>query len=246
MKGFVLRILLANSDQDFIENFKYSFKSEEYQITSTNNIADTIYTLKEKNFDLAIIDMNYKDGTGLDLKRKMNEIVNIPTIVVSDKHEPNEVVLALEYGCDDYITRPFYLLELKARIRSVLRRSLPNRQEPKKQEKNQNSLVKGRFEFNMVGRKVRVDTIDIELTGKEFDLLYVLVTNKKTIFSRKDLAEKLWNGLNDSNIRTVDVHIRRLREKLSRTNTDKYIQTSWGEGYFFDDDHYKTRIDYDK
>ena len=98
----------------------------------------------------------------------------------------------------------------------------------------------------MVGRKVRVDTIDIELTGKEFDLLYVLVTNKKTIFSRKDLAEKLWNGLNDSNIRTVDVHIRRLREKLSKTNTDKYIQTSWGEGYFFDDDHYKTRIDYDK
>lgn len=241
-----MRILLANSDQNFIENFKYSFKTEEYQITSTNTIAETMDALKEKDFDLAIIDMNYKDGTGLDLKRKMNEVMNIPTIVVSDRHEPNEVVLALEYGCDDYITRPFYLLELKARIRSVLRRSLPNRQEPKKPEKTQNALVKGRFEFNMLGRRVRVDTIDIELTGKEFDLLYVLVTNKKRVFSRKDLAEKLWNGLSESNIRTVDVHIRRLREKLSKTNADKYIQTSWGEGYFFDDDHYKARIDYDR
>lgn len=241
-----MRILLANSNQDFIENFKYSFKTEEYQITSTNTIADTIDALKEKDFDLAIIDMKYKDGTGLDLKRKMNEVINIPTIVVSDRHEPNEVVLALEYGCDDYITRPFYLLELKARIRSVLRRSLPNRQETRKTEKTQNALVTGRFEFNMVGRKVRVDTIDIELTGKEFDLLYVLVTNKRIVFSRKDLAEKLWSGRRESNIRTVDVHIRRLREKLAKTNADKYIQTSWGEGYFFDDDHYKSRRDYDR
>ncbi len=241
-----MRILLVNSDQDFIENFKYSFKTEEYQITSTNTIGETMDALKDRDFDLAIIDMKYKDGTGLDLKRKMNEVMNIPTIVVSDRHEPNEVVLALEYGCDDYITRPFYLLELKARIRSVLRRSLPNRQEPRKTEKTQNAMVKGRFEFNIVGRKVRVDTIDIELTGKEFDLLYVLVTNKKKIFSRKDLAEKLWNGLSESNIRTVDVHIRRLREKLAKTNADKYIQTSWGEGYFFDDDHYKSRRDYDR
>lgn len=240
-----MKVLLANSNQDFIDNFKYSFKTEDYQITSTKTIYDTIQALKNKDFDLAIIDMIYKDGTGLDLKRKMNEIVNIPTIVVSDRKEPNEIVLALEYGCDDYITRPFYLLELKARIRSVLRRSLPNRKETI-EENIQNTLVSGRFEFNMVGRKIRVDTIDIELTGKEFDLLYVLVTNKKKIFSRKDLAQKLWPGLGESNIRTVDVHIRRLREKLQKTNADKYIQTSWGEGYFFDDDIFSLRGDYDR
>lgn len=232
-----MKILLANPDQDFIDNFRYSFKSEDYEISATKNIKDTIDLLKKKDFDMAIIDMKYKDGTGLDLKRKMNEIVNIPTIVISESKEPNEVVLALEYGCDDYISRPFYLLELKARIRSVLRRSLPNRQSSNVRPSNISSTItRGRFQFNMLGRKVRVDTKYIELTGKEFDLLYILVTNKRKVFTRSDLAEELWKDIGESNLRTVDVHIRRLREKLSNTHTDKYIQTSWGKGYFFDDE----------
>lgn len=228
-----MKILLVNGNQEFIKNFKYSFKTEEYDIVATQNISETIEVLKDNKFDLAIIDMYYKDGTGLDLKRKMNDIVDLPTIVVSDKKEPNEVVLALEYGCDDYIASPFYLLELKARIRSVLRRTLNKESKSKNSE---NAFVKGNFEFNMLGRKVKVDEQNLELTGKEFDLLYLLVTNKKQIFSRKDLAKKLWKNLNDSSIRTVDVHIRRLRDKLSRLNSDKYIKTRWGEGYYFDDE----------
>lgn len=232
-----MKILLANPDQDFIDNFNYSFKTEDYNITSAKTIAETTDLLKEKEFDLAIIDMKYKDGTGLDLKRKMNEIVNIPTIVVSKSKEPNEIVLALEYGCDDYVVNPFYLLELKARIRAVLRRSLSSQQMVNDDLANQSStIIRGRFEFNMLGRKVHIDATDVELTGKEFDLLYVLVTNKKKVYSRQELADELWKGIGDSNIRTVDVHIRRLREKLAPTQVDKYIQTSWGQGYFFDDE----------
>lgn len=236
-RGIDLKILLVNSDQDFIDNFKYSFKTEDYTITSTKTIKEAIDAFSKYHYDLAIIDMKYKDGTGLDLKRQMNEVRNIPTIVVSETKEANEVVLALEYGCDDYIVRPFYLLELKARIRSVLRRSIPNKPTNENSNNKQLNTVKtGDFEFNMLGRKVRINTTDIELTGKEFDLLFILATNKDKIFTRHELAQELWEGVGESNIRTVDVHIRRLREKLTPSDTYKYIKTAWGEGYYFNDD----------
>lgn len=233
-----MKLLLVNSEQEFIDNFIYSFKSEEYEISSAKNIKDAIDLVSRYSYDLMIIDMKYRDGTGLDLKRKMNEISKIPTIVVSCNKEPNNVVLALEYGCDDYIQRPFYLLELKARIRAVIRRAKDNvtTSEQNIVNENSNKLTKEKFEFDVLARKVKVDNIEMDLTGKEFNLLYILVSNKNKVFSRRDLANELWKGIDESNIRTVDVHIRRLREKLKATNTDKYIQTSWGEGYFYDDE----------
>ena len=232
-----MKLLLVYSDQEFIDNFNYSFKSEEYRIFAAHTIKEALLLLKKNEYDLVIMDMLFKDGTGLDLKRKMNEIIDIPTIVVSENKEPNEIVLALEYGCDDYIIRPFYLLELKARIRSVIRRSRVNKDETIKVVKEaDNSMSKDKFEFNILGRKVTVDEIELDLTGKEFDLLFILVSNKGKVFSRKELAASLWKDIEDSNIRTVDVHIRRLREKLESTSTDKYIQTRWGEGYFYSDE----------
>ncbi|MFM1538321.1 response regulator transcription factor [Helcococcus bovis] len=232
-----MKLLLVYSDQEFIDNFNYSFKSEEYSIFSAHTIKEALLLLQKNEYDLVIMDMLFKDGTGLDLKRKMNEIIDIPTIVVSENKEPNEIVLALEYGCDDYIIRPFYLLELKARIRSVIRRSRVNKDETIKVVKEaDNSMSKDKFEFNILGRKVTVDEIELDLTGKEFDLLFILVSNKGKVFSRKELAASLWKDIEDSNIRTVDVHIRRLREKLESTSTDKYIQTRWGEGYFYSDE----------
>ncbi|NLW52147.1 MAG: response regulator transcription factor [Tissierellia bacterium] len=228
------KLLIVNKDREFIDNFIYSFKSEDYEITAANTIKEAMDLLKANSFELAIIDMQYKDGTGLDLKRKMNDMRDIPTLVVSESNEPNDKVLALEYGCDDYIVRPFYLLELKARIRAVLRRT--NRAEIKVEPiERADSLIKGLFEFNILGRKVKVDSVELDLTGKEFDLLYILVSNKNKVFTRRNLADELWKGIDESNIRTVDVHIRRLREKLEPTKANKFIQTSWGEGYYFDD-----------
>lgn len=227
-------LLLVNQDQEFIDNFIYSFKTEDYAIDYRKNIKEAIEAFRAKEYDLVIIDMQYKDGTGLDLKRKLNEIRSTATIVVSESNEPNDKVLALEYGCDDYIVRPFYLLELKARMRAVLRRTSHEEKayEPAPQ---QDALNKGFFEFNILGRKVKVDEHELDLTGKEFDLLYILVSNKKRIFSRRDLADQLWKDIDQSNIRTIDVHIRRLREKLEPTRASEFIQTSWGQGYYFDD-----------
>lgn len=228
------KLLIVNQDQEFVDNFIYSFKREDYEITSAKTIREAMDCIANHEYDLAIIDMIYKDGTGLDLKRKMNDIKDIPTIVVSDSNEPNDKVLALEYGCDDYIVKPFYLLELKARIRAVIRRSTKTNTAVETVEK-EDSLSKGLFQFNILGRKVFIDDSELDLTGKEFDLLYILVSNKNKVFTRRALADELWKDIDDSNIRTVDVHIRRLREKLEPTRAAKFIQTSWGEGYFFDD-----------
>lgn len=228
------KLLLVNQDKEFVDNFIYSFKTEDYEITNASNLKEAIEYFRNNIYDLVIIDMIYKDGTGLDLKRKMNEIKDTPTIVVSKSNEPNEKVLALEYGCDDFIVIPFYLLELKARIRAVLRRSARTEVVVNNVERD-DSLTKGLFEFNILGRKVRVDSTELDLTGKEFDLLYILVSNKTKVFTRRDLADELWKGIDESNIRTVDVHIRRLREKLESTKASKFIKTSWGEGYYFDD-----------
>lgn len=228
------KLLLVNQDKEFVDNFIYSFKTEDYEITNASNLKEAIEYFRNNIYDLVIIDMIYKDGTGLDLKRKMNEIKDTPTIVVSKSNEPNEKVLALEYGCDDFIVIPFYLLELKARIRAVLRRSARTEVVVNNVERD-DSLTKGLFEFNILGRKVRVDSTELDLTGKEFDLLYILVSNKTKVFTRRDLADELWKGIDESNIRTVDVHIRRLRGKLESTKASKFIKTSWGEGYYFDD-----------
>lgn len=235
------KLLIVNQDQDFVDNFIYSFKTEDYEITAAKNIKEAMDNISSHAFDLVIIDMNYKDGTGLDLKRRMNEVYDIPTIVVSDSNEPNDKVLALEYGCDDYIVKPFYLLELKARMRAVLRRTSKNNAAAETVEKD-DSLSKGFFQFNILGRKVSIENVELDLTGKEFDLLYILVSNKNKVFTRRALADELWKDIDDSNIRTVDVHIRRLREKLEPTRASKFIQTSWGEGYYFDDSIEDKRI----
>lgn len=229
------KLLLVNSDEDFVENFIYSFKSEDYTITAANGVKEGIDKFANNDYDLVILDMVYRDGTGLDLKKMMNEIKDIPTIMVSSIDEIREKILALEYGCDDYIVVPFDLLELKARMRAVLRRSKTSVEAPVVKDANTNSFTKDLFEFNILGRKVTINGTELDLTGKEFDLLYILVSNKSKVFTRQDLADELWQGIDESNIRTVDVHIRRLREKLESTETDRYIQTRWGEGYYYDD-----------
>lgn len=231
-----LNIILINQDQTYINELVYSFEVEHYKITCINNIKDAIENIKKNDYDLALIDMVYPDGTGLDLKKKMNEIKNIPTIVVTKVSEDIQKVLALEYGVDDYIVRPFNILELKARIRAVLRRVVEFKNKEELDKKKKQVIEAGDFEFNIVGRKVKLKGVDIDLTGKEFDFLYLLATHPGQVFSRAKLAEEVWGEDYDGHLRTVDVHIRRLREKISKEAPEShYIQTKWSEGYYFGD-----------
>ncbi|WP_425538282.1 response regulator transcription factor [Microaceticoccus formicicus] len=232
-----LNIILVNPDEVYTEELIYSFETENYQITKAVTVKEAIEKIKKHDYDLALIDMIFSDGTGLDLKKQMNEIKNIPTIVVTKVSEDIQKVLALEYGADDYIVRPFNILELKARIRSVLRRVGESKKREEEAKLKAQVIESGDFEFNIVGRKVRLRGEDIDLTGKEFDLLFILALNPGQIFSREQLAEKIWGEDYEGHLRTVDVHIRRLREKIeNEEDVEQYIQTKWGEGYYFGDE----------
>lgn len=226
-----LDILLVYEDDSYAEELMYSFEVESYHIMRVKTISSALEKLKEKDYNLAIIDMEYSDGTGLDLKKEMNEIKDVPTIVVTKVSDDIQKVLALEYGADDYIVRPFNILELKARIRAVLRRISTNVEE-ENQDPN-NIVIADDFEFNFLGRKVKRKGEEIELTGKEFDFLYFLTTHPGQVFTREELANEIWDENYEGHLRTVDVHIRRLREKIDVNEKDSYIQTKWGEGYYF-------------
>lgn len=224
-----LRILLVFPSSVYKDEIILNFSSDEnYEVSECSNIQDALEKLKKSYFDFLLCDMNFSDGTGLDFKKEISKLYSIPTIFVSDESDDMKKILALEYGADDYVVYPFNMLELKARIRAVLRRTTSKLNEDKS---DSNILEIGGFQFNLITRRVTRNGENIELTGREFELLYALVVNKDKVLSRKELATKLWDDAS-AHIRTVDVHIKRLREKI-KDNESLIIRTKWGEGYYF-------------
>lgn len=208
-----LKILLAFPESSYREEIVYNFSSDvNYEINNCSTIEDALKFIQKEEYDIVLMDMIFKDGTGLDLKKKMNDIIDIPTIFVTEVNDDIQKVLALEYGADDYIVYPFNILELKARIRAVLRRVAKN--EDKNSVDKDNEIVINNFKFSIVGRMVTLDDEEIDLTGKEFDILYILVSNPGKVTSREDIAKEIWGENYEGHLRTVDVHIKRLRENL--------------------------------
>ena len=226
-----LKILLAFPESSYREEIVYNFSSDvNYEINNCSTIEDALKFIQKEEYDIVLMDMIFKDGTGLDLKKKMNDIIDIPTIFVTEVNDDIQKVLALEYGADDYIVYPFNILELKARIRAVLRRVAKN--EDKNSVDKDNEIVINNFKFSIVGRIVTLDDEEIDLTGKEFDILYILVSNPGKVTSREDIAKEIWGENYEGHLRTVDVHIKRLREKIDDKEST-LIRTKWGEGYYF-------------
>ncbi len=226
-----LKILLAFPESSYREEIVYNFSSDvNYEINNCSTIEDALKFIQKEEYDIVLMDMIFKDGTGLDLKKKMNDIIDIPTIFVTEVNDDIQKVLALEYGADDYIVYPFNILELKARIRAVLRRVAKN--EDKNSVDKDNEIVINNFKFSIVGRMVTLDDEEIDLTGKEFDILYILVSNPGKVTSREDIAKEIWGENYEGHLRTVDVHIKRLREKIDDKEST-LIRTKWGEGYYF-------------
>ena len=226
-----LKILLAFPESSYREEIVYNFSSDvNYEINNCSTIEDALKFIQKEEYDIVLMDMIFKDGTGLDLKKKMNDIIDIPTIFVTEVNDDIQKVLAFEYGADDYIVYPFNILELKARIRAVLRRVAKN--EDKNSVDKDNEIVINNFKFSIVGRMVTLDDEEIDLTGKEFDILYILVSNPGKVTSREDIAKEIWGENYEGHLRTVDVHIKRLREKIDDKEST-LIRTKWGEGYYF-------------
>lgn len=222
-------IIVMNMDLAFINGLKYSLEQDDFKVDIATSINEGMKKLKINKYDLVILDILLPDGNGLNLLKTIREYSQVPIIVLTDKKEELTEILALEYGADDYINKPTNFMVLKAKIKAILRRINANSIEL------DSSIVKiDDFVINTVGRKININDRNIVLTGKEFDLFYLLISNPGRVFTRKELLEAIWGYDYFGDLRTVDVHIRRLREKIEKDSSNvEYIHTKWGEGYYF-------------
>lgn len=222
-------VIVINKDTSLIKGLKYSLEQENFTVDTALCIKDATDMLKKKEFDLIIMDILLPDGNGLLLLKTIREYSQVPIIVLTDKKEELTEILALEYGADDYITNPVNLMVLKAKLKAILRRVNMNNLEM------DNHTVKiDNFLINTVGRRISINGRSVILTGKEFDLFYLLITNPGKVFTREEILKTVWGYDYYGDLRTVDVHIRRLREKIEDDSSNvKYIHTKWGEGYYF-------------
>lgn len=223
------KIIIINRDRAFVKGLKYNLEQESYDVEVAYSIKEAREKIKKEGYGLVILDLLLPDGNGLSLCKTIRKHSQVPIVIVTEKKEDVSKILALEYGADDYITKPFNILELKARIKAILRRV--NMKTPL----IDNQTIKiDDFIINTLGRKLTIKDESINLTGKEFDLFYILASNPGKVFTREELLETVWGYEYFGDLRTVDVHIRRLREKIEKnTNNTEYIHTKWGVGYYF-------------
>ncbi|MCF6465349.1 response regulator transcription factor [Clostridium sp. Cult2] len=223
------RIIVINRDKLFVKGLKYSLEQDNYVVESAFSIKEAMQKIKKRDYGLVILDLILPDGNGLTFCQTIRDNSQVPIIILTEKKEDINKILALEYGADDYITKPFNILVLKAKIKAILRRvNMKNYQ-------IDNQTIKiDDITINTLGRKLIIGDESISLTGKEFDLFYLLVSNPGKVFTREELLETIWGYEYFGDLRTVDVHIRRLREKIEKDCSNvEYIHTKWGVGYYF-------------
>lgn len=225
------KILLIDSDETFVQGLKYSLEQDEYLIDTAYSAEEAQKLLKPNEYNLIIMEIDLPDKSGLNLCQDIRRDSNVGIIISTNNKEEIKKILALEYGADDFLVKPYNILELKARMKSLFRRVQGASGDSK------NSILEfNHFTINTIGRKLFKDGVEISLTGKEFDLLYILASNKEVVFSRKDLLEKVWGYQFYGDERTVDVHVRRLRNKIEESSKrPKFLKTKWGVGYYFVD-----------
>lgn len=225
------KILLIDSDETFVQGLKYSLEQDEYLIDTAHDAQEALKLYKANEYNLIIMEIDLPDQSGLNLCQDIRRDSNVGIIISTNNQEEIKKILALEYGADDFLVKPYNILELKARMKSLFRRLQGSIDDTKN-----NILEFNHFTINTIGRKLFKDGVEISLTGKEFDLLYILASNKEVVFSRKDLLEKVWGYQFFGDERTVDVHIRRLRNKIEESSKrPKFLKTKWGVGYYFVD-----------
>ena len=210
------RILLVDDEPLILKGLKYTLEQEGYETDSAMDGEEALAKFETGAFAVC---------------QRIRERSDIPIIMLTAKGEDMDKILGLEYGADDYMTKPFNILEVKARIKTILRRVAGS-----VQQQEHRVIRVHDMEVNLIKRSVTLGGKDIKLTAKEFDLLQMFVTNRGTVFSREQMLETVWKYDYAGDARTVDVHIRRLREKIERdTSKPEFIFTKWGVGYYFTD-----------
>lgn len=224
------KILIVEDEKPIAELLEYGLTKQGFETESCRLLSDARKIVKHDRPDLVLLDLSLPDGDGLDFCRKIAPRMNMPIIILTARASQSDKLLGLEYGADDYITKPFNILEVKARIKAIFRRM-----EPKKgTTENTGILESGDMKLDRDGRRAYIQGREIGLTAKEFEVLELLMLNPDKVYSRENLLKLVWGTDYPGDVRTVDVHIRRLREKIeSNPSEPRYVHTKWGVGYYF-------------
>ena len=224
-----MKILVVDDERLLVKGIKFNLENEGYQVECAYDGAAAVDLAREGQFDLIILDLMMPEIDGLEACMRIREFSNVPIIMLTARSEDTDKIIGFECGADDYITKPFNLLELKARIRAMLRRASGGAQ-----GRGGSRITVGELTLDTEQRVAIRDGRSVELTAKEYDLIELLMKNPRRVYSRENLMNVVWGYAYTGDYRTVDVHIRRLREKLERTPAEpEYILTKWGVGYYF-------------
>ena len=223
-----MKILVVDDERTLVKGIKFNLENEGYEVECAYDGAAAVEIAREGKLDLVILDLMMPEVDGLEACMRIREFSNVPVIMLTAKSEDADKLMGFECGADDYLTKPFNILELKARVRALLRRAAGV------QRSRGSILTAGGITLNTEERSAARGETPVDLTAKEYDLIELLMRNPRRVYSRENLMNVVWGYSYTGDYRTVDVHIRRLREKLERQPAEpEYIMTKWGVGYYF-------------
>lgn len=224
------KVLVVDDEKLIVKGIKFSLEQDDMEVSCAYDGEEALNMALSNTYDMILLDVMLPKMDGFSVLQKVREVSKVPIIMLTAKSEDIDKILGLEYGADDYITKPFNILEVKARIKAIMRRISPL----KKEDDNKSIISSGDISLNLENRRFYIKDNEINLTSKEFDMIYLFVTNPLKVFSRDALLNEVWGSDYPGDARTVDVHIRRLREKIEpNPGEPRYIHTKWGMGYYY-------------
>lgn len=226
------KVLVVDDEKLIVKGLRFSLEQDDMEVDCAYDGEEALEMARSKKYDIILLDIMLPKLTGLEVCQQIREFSDVPVIMLTAKGEDMDKILGLEYGADDYITKPFNILEVKARIKAIIRRTGSKAKEPV--EKNAQVIETGDLRLDCEGRRLHVSGREVNLTAKEFDVLELLVLNPNKVYGRENLLKLVWGEDYPGDVRTVDVHIRRLREKIEPNPSEpKYVHTKWGVGYYY-------------
>ena len=224
------RVLVVDDEKLIVKGIRFSLEQDNMEVDCAYDGEEALQMAKENDYDIILLDVMLPKLTGFEVCQQLREFSSVPVVMLTAKGDDMDKILGLEYGADDYITKPFNILEVKARIKAIMRRT--KKRLPEKESRR--VVNKGEFHLDCESRRLNIAGREINLTAKEFDLLELMALNPNKVYSRDHLLNAVWGYVYPGDVRTVDVHIRRLREKIEQKPSEpKYVHTKWGVGYYF-------------
>ena len=224
------RVLVVDDEKLIVKGISFSLEQDGMEVDCAYDGEEALEFARNNSYDMILLDVMLPKMSGFEVCQQIREFSNTPIVMLTAKGEDMDKILGLEYGADDYITKPFNILEVKARIKAIMRRTTR-----KSEEKSSARVIENRdMKLDCDGRRVYIKNREVNLTAKEFEVLELLIKNPNKVYGREDLLKIVWGSDYPGDVRTVDVHIRRLREKIEEKPSEPmYVHTKWGVGYYF-------------